>query len=117
MTPAAMAKPASRRARPCKTKGVLRRSEVLDGSPAAKAGLKQGDILVKSSTTTLLRSNVAGFRNYLATSELDQPSGDTLDALLSTAASSPDLPEDTTGLGPGENGARHQAEDAVQPGA
>jgi serine protease Do len=53
-----------------KTKGVLV-GEVFGGSPAAKAGLKQGDVLVKFDDTPAV--NVASFRNFVATSELDRP--------------------------------------------
>ncbi len=50
-----------------KAKGVLV-NEVFAGSPAAKAGLKQGDILVKFDDTPAV--NVPAFRNFVATSEL-----------------------------------------------
>ncbi len=53
-----------------KTKGVLV-GEVFAGSPAAKAGLKQGDILVKFDDTPAV--NIASFRNFVATSELGRP--------------------------------------------
>jgi serine protease Do len=53
-----------------KTKGVLV-TEVFDHSPAAKAGLKQGDILTKFDDTPAV--NVPSFRNFVATSELDRP--------------------------------------------
>ncbi len=53
-----------------KTKGVLV-TEVFDHSPAAKAGLKQGDILTKFDDTPAI--NVPSFRNFVATSELDRP--------------------------------------------
>jgi serine protease Do len=53
-----------------KTKGVLV-NEVFDNSPAAKAGLKQGDILTKFDDTPAV--NVPSFRNFVATSELDRP--------------------------------------------
>jgi len=52
-----------------KAKGVLV-TEVFDGSPAAKAGLKQGDILVKFDETPAV--NVPSFRNFVATSEIDR---------------------------------------------
>jgi len=53
-----------------KTKGVVV-TEVFDGSPAAKAGLKQGDVLVKFDETPAV--NVPSFRNFVATSEVGRP--------------------------------------------
>jgi serine protease Do len=53
-----------------KSKGVIV-SEVFAGSPAAKAGLKQGDVLVKFDDTPAV--NIASFRNFVATSELSRP--------------------------------------------
>jgi serine protease Do len=53
-----------------KAKGVLV-SEVFAGSPAAKAGIKQGDVLMKFDDTPAV--NIASFRNFVATSELGRP--------------------------------------------
>ncbi len=53
-----------------KTKGVIV-GEVFDDTPAAKAGLKKGDILTKFDD--ILAVNVAAFRNYVATSDVDKP--------------------------------------------
>jgi len=53
-----------------KTKGVLV-GEVLPDSPAAKAGLRRGDIITQFDQTPAL--SVPSFRNFVATSELDRP--------------------------------------------
>ena len=50
-----------------KTKGVVV-TEVFPATPAAKVGLKQGDVLVKFDDTPA--TDVASFRNFVATSEL-----------------------------------------------
>jgi serine protease Do len=52
-----------------KTRGVIV-GEVFDNTPAAKAGLKKGDIITKFDEVPA--TNVASFRNYLATSELQK---------------------------------------------
>jgi serine protease Do len=53
-----------------KQKGVLV-AEVFPNTPAAKVGLKQGDVLLKFDETPAV--NVPAFRNFVATSEVDRP--------------------------------------------
>jgi serine protease Do len=53
-----------------KTKGVIVR-DVFPNTPAAKAGLKQGDVITKFDETPA--RDVQSFRNYVATSDLDKP--------------------------------------------
>jgi len=50
-----------------KQKGVLV-SEVVEGSPAAKAGVQQGDVLTSFNSTPAV--NVQAFRNMVSTSEI-----------------------------------------------
>ena len=50
-----------------KTKGVIA-GEVVEGAPAAEAGVKDGDILTSFDGTSV--SNVQAFRNMVSTSEL-----------------------------------------------
>jgi serine protease Do len=52
-----------------KTKGVVV-TEVFAGSPAAKVGLQQGDILTKFDETPAV--NVPAFRNFVATSDANR---------------------------------------------
>jgi serine protease Do len=53
-----------------KTKGVVV-GQVFPDSPAAKAGLKRGDIILKFDDTPA--SNVTAFRSFVATSDVDHP--------------------------------------------
>jgi len=52
-----------------KSKGVIV-GEVFENTPAAKSGLKQGDIITKFDEVPA--TNVAAFRNYVATSDVEK---------------------------------------------